>query len=217
VSPLGLGPVPEAVADARVVVRQPGAVATGAFLALMFGTMAVAVLIEPSIEGGSGNAFLDRWVFGAIVIPAAFGIHRFLLRPRIVVDDEGVRLVNAFSSCALPWADVAGARGGGPVELVGIDGDCARSLVYGPAFSGPLTGDRRPRALVALIRSEAARRAGREPPTEDYAATPLVADDAASYAPVEPVIHPRPSYGVAEAVMLVLGWTLACAVAAGLT
>ena len=199
-----------------MVVRQPGVVLTGAFLVLVFGTMVVAVLIEPNVEGG-GNAFLDRWAFGAVVIPAAFGIRRFLLRPRIVVDTDGVELVNAFSSCALPWADVADARGGGHLEVVGTDGDCARALVYGPAFSGPMTREARPQALVELIRSEAARRAGRPAPAEDYAASPLVADESRPYLASEPVIHPRTSYGVGEAVALTVVWTLACAIAAGLS
>ena len=212
---LGLGPVPTSLAGRRVLVRQPGALVTGAFLAVVFGTMAVTVLIDPNVEGG-GNAFFDRWVFGAVVVPAAFGIRRFLLRPRIVVDDEGVQLINAFSTCALPWPDIADARGGGHLELVGVDGDCARALIYGPAFSGPMTRDGRPRALVALIRAEAARRAGREPPPGDYAASPLVADES-SFVAVEPVIHPRSSYGVSEAVALTAVWTVACAVAAALS
>lgn len=213
---LGLGPVPASLANGRVLVRQPGAVLTGVFLVVVFGAMAVAVLIEPNVEGG-GNAFFDRWVFGAALVPAALGIHRFLLRPRIVVDSGGVSLVNAFSTCALPWVDVADARGSGPVEVVGTDGDCARALVYGPAFSGPMTRETRPRAVVALIRSEATRRAGREPPPEDYAASPLVADERTRYTAADPVIHPRTSYGVVEAVALTLGWTIACAVAAGLS
>lgn len=214
-SRFGLGPVPTSLSAGRVLVRQPGALATGVFLVVVFGAMAVTVLIDPNVEGG-GNAFFDRWVFGAVVVPAAFGIRRFLLRPRIVVDDEGVQLINAFSTCTLPWSDVADARGGAHLELVGIDGDCARALIYGPAFSGPMTREGRPRALVALIRSEAARRAGREPPPEDYAASPLVADES-RFVAVEPVIHPRPSYGLGEAVALTVIWTLACAVAAALS
>jgi hypothetical protein len=216
VTALGLGPIPASLANGRVLVRQPGAVLTGVFLVLVFGAMAVAVLVEPNVEGG-GNAFFDRWVFGAVVVPAAFGIRRFLLRPRIVLGPDGVELVNAFSTCALPWSDVADARGGGHLEVVGTDGDCARALVYGPAFSGPMTREARPQALVELIRSEAARRAGRPAPAEDYAASPLVADESTPYLASEPVIHPRTSYGVAEAAALTVVWTLACAIAAGVS
>lgn len=212
---LGLGPVPAALDGRRVLVRQPGVLATGAFLVVVFGAMAVTVLIDPDVQGG-GNAFVDRWVFGAVVVPAAFGIRRFLLRPRIVVDDEGVQLVNAFSTCTLPWSDVADARSGGHLEVVGIDGDCARALIYGPTFSGPLTRESKPRALVALIRAEAARRAGREPPSADYAASPLVADES-TFVAGDPVIHPRSSYGLGEALALTVAWTLACAVAAALS
>ena len=52
--------------------------------------------------------------------------------------------------------------------LVVIDDtpECSRALVYSPAFSSPLTREDKPRALVALIRTEAARRAGHEPPPE---------------------------------------------------
>ena len=215
-STLGLGPVPPDLTGGRVVVRQPGALGTGVFLSLVFAAMIVAVLADPGDPGGAGNAFTDRWAFGAVVVPAVFGIRRFLLRPRIVVDADGVQLVNAFSSCALPWADVADARGGGYVEVVGIDGDCARALVYGPVFSGPMTREKRPAALVALIRAEAARRAGREPPPEDYAASPLVADENTAFAPPDPVIHPRPSYGIPEGLTYLALWTCACAVAAAL-
>lgn len=214
-SRLGLGPIPTALTGRPVLVRQPGVVATGAFLLVVFGAMAVTVLIDPDVEGG-GNAFFDRWVFGAVVVPAAFGIRRFLLRPRVVVDEAGVQLINAFSTCTLPWPEVADARGGGHLELVGIDGDCARALIYGPAFSGPMTREDRPRALVALIRAEAARRAGREPPPEDYAASPLVAEES-TFVAAEPVIHPRSSYGLSEAVALTVVWTVACAVAAALS
>ncbi len=156
-------------------------------------------------------------LLGAVVVPAAVGIRRFLLRPRIVVDDDGVRVVNAFSSCALPWDDVADARSGTHLEVVGTDGDSARALVYGPAFSGPMTRPGRPQALVALIRAEAARRAGREAPPEDYAASPLVADESTPYAETEPVVHPRTSYGLGEAVTVTVLWTLACAIAAAVS
>jgi hypothetical protein len=216
VSRLGLGPVPADLSGGRVLVRQPGALWTGVFLALVFGTMAVTVLIDPGAEGSTGSAFLDRWVFGAVIVPAAFGIRRFLLRPRIVVDADGVQLDNAFSSCSLPWADIADARGGGYVEVVGTDGDCIRALIYGPAFSGPLTRERRPLALVALIRSESARRAGREPLPADYEASPLVAEAPPRFVATEPVIHPRSSYGLAEAAAFAGLWTLACAIAAAL-
>ncbi len=217
---LGLGAVPSSLAGSRVLVRQPGAVLTGAFLAVVFGTMAVVVLIDPGPGDSTGNAFGDRWVFGAVVVPAAFGIRRFLLRPRIVVDEHGVLLDNAFSSCALPWSDVADARRGSAIEVVGTDGDCVRALVYGPAFSGPMTQVRRPAALVALIRAESARRAGREPLPEDYAASPLVAPamsgEPSHYVATEPVIHPRTSFGLLEAAAITAGWTIACLVAAGL-
>ncbi len=211
---LGLGPVPTSLADGRVLVRQPSALYTGAFLALMFGAMAVAVLAGD--HGGDGNAFVDRWVYGAVVLPAAFGIRRFLLRPRIVVDGQGVLLDNAFSSVALPWADVADARGSSYIEVVGTDGDCSRSLVYSAAFSSPLTREDKPRALVALIRAEAARRAGREPPPEDYAASPLVADGESRFTATEPVIHPRTTYGLGELVAYAVLWTVACLITAAL-
>lgn len=215
---IGLGSMPTSLAGGRVQVRQPGAVVTGLFLGLVFAAMAVAVLIEPGQQGSTGSAFLDRWVFGAVIVPAAFGIRRFLLRPRIVVDETGVRFVNAASSCALPWTDVADARGDGYVEVVGTDGDCARALVYGPALSGPMTREVRPKALVALIRTEAARRAGRQLlPADHEVSAALVSDGPARVTSPEPVIHPRTEYGLAEAVTYAAAWTVACLVAAGLS
>jgi hypothetical protein len=211
---LGLGPIPTSMTGRRVLVRQPSALITGAFLTVMFTAMAVAVLAGD--HGGNGNAFLDRWVYGAVVLPAAIGIRRFLIRPRIVLDERGVLLDNAFSSVAMPWSDVADARGRDYIEVVGTDGDCSRALVYSPAFSGPLTRETRPRAVVALIRAEAARRAGREPLPEDYAASPLVADESTPFTAGEPVIHPRSSYGIAEAVAYTVVWTVACLIAAAL-
>ncbi len=217
---LGLGRIPAVLDDdAPVTVRQHAVLGVGTFLTLVIGALAVTVLADPGESGGTGNAFTDRWVFGAIVVPAAYGIRRYLFRPRIVVDAAGVRFDNAFSSVALPWEDVADARGRGFVEIVGTDGDCARALLYGPTFAGPLTREERPAALVALIRAEAARRNGRDPLPEDYAATPLVSDlaaDAEDRPVPDPVIHPRPSYGVPEAVTYLVLWTLACAVAAAL-
>jgi hypothetical protein len=137
-----------------------------------------------------------------------------------VVDESGVVVDNAFSTVTLPWADIADARGGAAIEVVGTDGDCARALVYGPTFAGPLTRPDRPQALVALIRAEAARRAGREAPPEDYTATPLVADadfDAVTFTPPEPVIHPVTSLGLDGLAAIAVAWTIACALAAALS
>jgi hypothetical protein len=183
--------------------------------------MAVAVLADPGDVGGEGDhAVWDRWVLGAVVVPALYGMWRFLFRPRIVVDDSGVVLDNAFSSVTMPWSDIADARGSSYIEVVGTDGDCARALIYGPTFSGPLTRETRPRALVTLIRTEAARRAGREAPPEDYTATPLVADagfDAVAFTPPEPVIHPVTKLGLEGLAAIALAWTIACAIAAALS
>lgn len=217
---LGIGPIPPALDGGRVVVRQPAALATGVMLVVLMLTMAVTVLVEPGQTGSTGSAFLDRWAFGLLIVPVVYSSRRFFLRPRIVVDQTGVALINAFSECSLPWPDVADARGGGHLEIVARDGDCVRAMVYGPAFSGPLTSDARPAELVALVRAESARRAGREPLPEDYAATELVAafdgPTRQSAAGVPDVISPRTTLGPAEGAAYAAAWTLACLLAAAL-
>lgn len=217
---LGIGPVPAALDGGRVVVRQPAALATGALLAVVMAAMTVAVLIEPGQTGSTGSAFLDRWVFGVLVVPIVYFGRRFFLRPRIVVDQTGVKLVNAFSGCTLTWPQISNARGGTAIEIVAADGDCARAMVYGPSFSGPFTSDARPAEVVALVRAESARRAGREPLPEDYAATELVAGpDGAGWQTAldaPDLVVTRPALGLPEAAAYLLAWTLACAVAAAL-
>lgn len=216
---LGFGRIPDSLDGGPVRVRQGGVAATGAFLVAVLLTMAAAVLHDPGIEGGGTNAFLDRWIYAAIIVPALYGIWRFLVRPQIVVDDGGVRLDNAFSTVALPWADIDGARLVGGLEVVGTDGDCARALIYSPTLSGPMTSARRPQALITLIRTEATRRPGRTL-TDEYAASNLVSeqnDDLdAPYVAPDPVIHPRRSLGLPGLAVLFVAWTIACAIAAAL-
>lgn len=217
---LGVGPIPAALDGGRVIVRQPAALLTGALLTVVMTAMTVAVLIEPGQTGSTGSAFLDRWVFGILIVPIVYFARRFFFRPRIVVDQTGVRLVNAFSECALPWPDVADARGGAHLEIVARDRDCVRAMVYGPAFSGPFTSDARPAELVALIRAESARRAGREPLPEDYSATDLVVDSdgagRATYVDAPAVIAVRSTLGLPEGAAYAAAWTLACVIAAAL-
>lgn len=52
------------------------------------------------------NTILAIAYVPVLVVVAYFG-WRLLLRPKLVVDNEGVTVVNAFRTVALPWADIS--------------------------------------------------------------------------------------------------------------
>jgi hypothetical protein len=214
---LGLGPLrTTALPEQRpVVVRQPAALGVGVFLLLVTVVFAAAVLAEPGDTVGSHSGFLNRWFFGLLVVPMLWGTDRFLLRPRVRVDDAGVAFHNPLQTIRTPWPGVAGAAFDRHLTLALADHDQVRSILFGPALSGPMTREDRPNELVALINAESARRAGgRWEPDEVYAAEPLVGTPGDRPAPAGPGAVTAPAYGVAAAVGYAAAWTLACVLAA---
>ncbi|HEY3603553.1 MAG TPA: PH domain-containing protein [Sporichthyaceae bacterium] len=220
---LGLGPLRrDTLADSRpVVMRQPVAVGTGAFLMLIMIGFAGAILADPGKTVGSGSAFLDRWFFGIMVVPCAWGIDRFLLRPRVRVDNSGVTFHNPVQTISTPWPAVAGAAYDSHLTLALTDHDQLRSVLFGPALSGPMTRENRPTELVALINTESARRAGNDAWTPDarYDAQPLIGTEpeaaiAAPRGPVGPSAVKAPAYGVPSLLGYLAAWTVACILAA---
>jgi hypothetical protein len=219
---LGLGPLRSTtLADSRpVVVRQPVAVGTGAFLMLIMIGFAGAILADPGKTVGSGSAFVDRWFFGIMIVPCAWGIDRFLLRPRVRVDDSGVTFHNPVQTISTPWPAVAGAAYDSHLTLALTDHDQLRSVLFGPALSGPMTRENRPGELVALINTESARRVGGDwTPDARYDAQPLIGTEpeaaiAAPRTPVGPSAVKSPAYGIPSLLGYVAAWTVACILAA---
>jgi len=214
---LGLGPLRTTTLPEQqpVVVRQPAALGVGVFLLLVTVTFGAAVLAEPGETVGSDSAFLNRWFFGLLVVPMLWGTDRFLLRPRVRVDDAGVAFHNPLATIRTPWPGVAGAAFDRHLTLALADHDQVRSILFGPALSGPMTRDERPNELVALINSESARRAGgRWDPDEVYTAEPLVSTPDDSPARAGPGSVTAPAYGIAAAVVYAVAWTVACVLAA---
>ena len=220
---LGLGPLrTTTLPDSRpVVVRQPVALAVGAFMMLVIVTFAGAILADPGKTVGSGSAFLDRWFFGIMVVPMAWGTDRFLLRPRVRVDDAGVAFHNPVQTISTPWPGVAGAAfDHGHLTLALADHDQVRSVLFGPALSGPMTRDTRPKELVALINTESARRAGGEwRPDELYDAQPLIGTEpeaaiATPRRPTGPGAVKSAAFGIPAFLAYALAWTASCILAA---
>ncbi|HEY2832090.1 MAG TPA: PH domain-containing protein [Sporichthyaceae bacterium] len=215
--PLGLGPLrtttlPEQQA---VVVRQPAALGVGVFLLLVSVAFAAAVLADPGQTVNSGSGFLDRWFFGVLVVPMLWGTDRFLLRPRVRVDDTGVAFHNPLQTIHTPWPGVAGAAFDRHLTLALADHDQVRSILFGPALSGPMTREHRVKELVALINTESARRAGGQwDPDELYAAEPLIGTQTDRPAPAGPGSVTSPAYGIAAAIGYAAVWTVACVLAA---
>lgn len=215
--PLGLGPLRTTTLPEQrpVVVRQPAALGVGVFLLLVTVIFGAAVLAEPGSTVGSSSAFLNRWFFGLLVVPMLWGTDRFLLRPRVRVDDAGVAFHNPLQTIRTPWPGVAGAAFDRHLTLALADHDQVRSILFGPALSGPMTRENRPKELVALINSESARRAGaRWDPDEVYVAEPLVGTRTDAPAPAEPGSVTSPAYGIGAAATYLAAWTLACVLAA---
>jgi len=218
---LGLGPLRHTtLADRRVVVmRQPAALAVGVFLMLVTLAFAAAVLAEPGDTVGSGNGFIDRWFFGVLVVPMAWGIDRFLLRPRVRVDDAGVAFHNPLQTITTPWPGVAGASFDRHLTLALADRDQVRSVLFGPSLSGPLTRENRVKELCVLINTESARRAGSAwDPEGIYDAEPLIGTESsqrdAPRAPVGPGAVTSWAHGIPAAIGYAVAWTVACALAA---
>jgi hypothetical protein len=219
---LGLGPLRRTdLSDAQpVVVRQPVAVAVGAFLMLVIVGFAGAILADPGKTVGSGSAFVDRWFFGIMVVPMAWGTDRFLLRPRVRLDDTGVAFHNPVQTIHTPWPAVAGAAFDGHLTLALADHDQIRSVLFGPALSGPMTRDTRPKEIVALINTESARRAGGSwSPDDLYDAQPLIGTEpeaaiAAPRKPTGPGAIKSPAYGIPALIGYAVAWTVSCILAA---
>jgi hypothetical protein len=220
---LGLGPLRSTtLTDSRpVVVRQPVALGVGAFLMLIMVGFGAAILADPGKTVGSGSAFVDRWFFGILVVPCAWGIDRFLLRPRVRVDDTGVIFHNPVQTISTPWPAVAGAAYDSHLTLALTDHDQLRSVLFGPMLSGPMTRETRPKELVALINTESARRAGAQAWTPEavYDAQPLIGTEAptptsTSRTPTGPAAIKSPAWGIPAGIAYAVAWTAACVLAA---
>lgn len=218
----GLGAVPPAPPispSRRVTVRQAAGVGVGVFVVLVMALMTLAVTNDPGQTLNSGNGFLDRAFFGILVVPVTWGAVWYFLIPRVVIDDSGVAVHNPYRSWVLPWPVVAGAGFDRSLAVVLADGDRVRSILFGPAFSSPLTTRARVDQIVELINQEAARRSGRtHDPDAAYAAEDLINPDQA----VGVLSKPFPeadtmrhtNRGLIALVVIAVLWTVLCALAA---
>jgi PH (Pleckstrin Homology) domain-containing protein len=218
--PLGLGPIPtaEPLGDTEpLIVRQAAPMAVGVFVMLIMSAMGAAVLADPGPTVGSGNAFVDRWFFGILIVPLFWGADRFLLRPRVRVDGHGVAFHNPIQTVDMPWPAVLGAGFEGKLQLVLADGDQVRSILFGPALSSPLTKRDRVDQLIEVVNAESSRRSGRtRDPGASYEAEDLIGSLGSERAPQppKPGATRRPSYGLMHLAIYAGLWTIACAAAA---
>jgi hypothetical protein len=205
-----------------LVVRQASPLWIGIFLTVVVVAMGGAALHDPGPTLGSGNGFLDRWFFGVLVVPLLWGLDRFLLRPRVCVDQHGVHLHNPLQTIEAPWPAVLGAGFDRRLQLALADGDLVFSIIFGPALSSPVTRRTRVDQLVEVVNRESAQRSGREyglaePIAELIAIEALEYPDEDPDAPEEPPkpgARLRPAYGLVNLAVYAVGWTLACALAA---
>lgn len=185
----GLGPIPlePPISPTRqVTVRQAAALTAGVFMVVVMIALAAAVLADDgqTLEG-ERSQFFERFIFGLIIVPVIYGSERFFIRPQVRVDDAGVTVHNPWRSAVLPWSKIAGAGFDKSFTLVLAGGDRLRSALFGQAFSSPMTRRDRVDELVALINTEAARRAGRvHDPEAAYAAEALVGTSGSESVPM---------------------------------
>ncbi|HEX3826267.1 MAG TPA: PH domain-containing protein [Sporichthyaceae bacterium] len=218
--PLGLGPIPgdqSFTGSKPLVVRQAASLFVGCFVAVIMVTMGIGVLIHPGETVGSGNAFIDRWFFGILIVPALWSVDRFLLRPRVRVDAAGVEFHNPMQTIVANWPAVVSAGFDSHVRLVLGNGDYVRSILFGPGLSSPMTQRTRPDELAHVINVEAARRSGRQhDPQAAYEAEELVGGSNPAPRPTGPGAELRPAHGLVNLAGYAIGWTVACIVAARL-
>gem|GEM_PF-4930544 len=216
--PFGLGPIPSQQpidASSPLVVRQAAALGVGAFLVIVAGAFATAVLVDPGPTVGSGNGFVDRWFFGILIVPVLWGVDRFLLRPRVRADVHGVAFHNPVETIDAPWPAVLGAGFDGRLQLVLADGERVHSILFGPVLSSPLTKRIRVDQLIEALNAEAIRRGTRRPDPATYSAESLVASlDAPAEVSTGPGAARRRSPGLVNLAAYALAWTLACGIAA---
>ncbi|MGQ0465048.1 MAG: PH domain-containing protein [Sporichthyaceae bacterium] len=216
--PLGLGPIPAQTISAprQLIVRQAAALCTGVFLFLTMGGLAAGVLAEPGETLGSGNEFLDRFVWGILIVPVLYGAERFFLRTRVIVEESGVTVHNPWQTAVLPWSSVGGAGFDRSFTVVLSGGDRLRSMLFGQAFSSQLTRRTRVDELIAVVNEEAARRAGRRhDPEAAYSAEALVGTVGSGAPDVEDADSKWVYvYGWQSFAIYAVLWTVICAVVA---
>jgi hypothetical protein len=180
--------------------------------------MGIGVLLHPGSTVNSGNAFLDRWFFGILIVPFLWGSDRFLLRPRVRVDEAGVVLHNPIRTIVAKWPAILGATFDTHVRLVLADGETVSSVLFGPGLSSPLTQRTRVDELIEVINAESARRSGRKRDPEGlYSAEALVGSSGApAVAPTGPGATLRPSLGLIQLAGYTAVWTAVCLIAARL-
>lgn len=216
---MGLGPLslePSISATRQVTVRQAAGVGISAFLFITMLGLSAGVLYDPGATVEGDNAFLDRFFFGVLVVPALYGTERFFLRPRVVVADSGVSVHNPFRTAVLPWPSIGGAVFDGGFQIVLAGGDRLGSVLFGPTFSSPLTQRTRVDQLVALVNTESARRSGRiHDPEATYEAELLIGSVGAGSAEVDDAASKwRFVLGLPSLAIYAVLWTVACALAA---
>lgn len=219
--PLGLGPIPlePPISPTRqVTVRQGAAVSVTLVLSFFMLAFAIAVIVDPG-ETLTVNEFLNRYLFGVIVVPCLYGIDRFLWRPRVIVSDAGVTVYEPVKTAELSWPEVAGAGFDKSfvVVLTG-GGDRLRSVLFGPAYSSQLTKRTRVDQLVGLVNAEAARRSGRMyDPDASYESESLIGTVGdGSFELVEASSKFRTNFGLTSFAVYAVLWTVGCAVGAAL-
>lgn len=219
--PLGLGPIPlePPISPTRqVTVRQGAAVGITFLMAFFMLAFGIGVIAQPG-ETLNANAFLDRFLFGIIVVPCLYGIDHFLWRPRVIVSDSGVTVHNPVKTAVLSWPEVGGAGFDRSFTIVlARGGDRLNSVLFGPVYSSQLTKRTRVDQLVALVNEEASRRSGRVyDPDAAYEAESLIGEVGDGSFEFEDAAKKfTMNYGWTSLTVYAVLWIVGCAVGAAL-
>jgi hypothetical protein len=219
--PLGLGPIPlePPISPTRqLTVRQGAAVGIAMLIGFFMVAFAIGVIVQPG-ETLNVNEFLNRYLFGIIVVPCLYGIDRFLWRPRVIVSDAGVTVHEPVKTAVLSWPEVAGAGFDRSFTIVlARGGDRLRSVLFGPAYSSQLTKRTRVDELILLVNTEAARRSGRAyDPDAAYEADSLVGSVGDGTFEIEDAATKfTMDFGLRTLAVYAVLWTVGCAIGAAL-
>ncbi|MGQ0842945.1 MAG: PH domain-containing protein [Sporichthyaceae bacterium] len=219
--PFGLGPIPlePPISPTRqVTVRQGAAVGITFLMAFFMVAFAIGVIAQPG-ETLNANAFLDRFLFGIIVVPCLYGIDHFLWRPRVIVSEAGVTVHNPVKTAVLSWPEIGGAGFDRSFTIVlARGGDRLGSVLFGPTYSSQLTTRTRVDQLIALVNHEANRRSGRVfDPEAAYEADALVGELGDGTFEIEDAAKKfTMNYGWTSLAVYAALWTVGCAVGAAL-
>jgi len=117
----------------------------------------VATLVVVMRDPGVDHRLVSRTGAALVISSTTWFIWRVACHPAVVVDDEGLTVVNPFSRHRIPWGSLGDVITADGLELVAAD-RTVKAWAFSGSLMGDLTGDRSATRAREVI--EASRAAG---------------------------------------------------------